>query len=536
METLALLLAAAAAGHFAARALDLPAVPLLLIVGFLLGVGGMEPGPRVQESLLLGVTALLFIAGVELDPRRPQRQFVTALRVGVGQFVALAGLGVGVALLLGWDPLSATYLGLALSASSTLVVIRLLQRRREMFEPFGRLTVGVLLVQDLLLILLIPVIDRMTDGPGQVVQGVAGTLALVAAAWGASRWISPLLLRVERDAEVLLLAVLLQLAAFLLAVQLLGLPLMVGAFLAGVSLARFPVSAAVRPLLGSLGDFFTALFFTALGVLVGLPTVSELGQALVLVALLLVATPLLVAAVGEAAGLAARPAVEAGLLLAQASELTLVVGLLGLEREVLSPSAFTVLALVTALTMLLTPLIATERVTVWLLRWHPFTKPALGPEDIPPGGVLLLGAGSTGMPLLRTLREAGHQVIVVDDDPAVLERASTDGAIIVRGDAASRSTLAAAARAGVDVVVSTLRRAEDNRRVLRTMRDVPVLVRVFEEDEARWVQERGGIPVLTSDAAAETFMDWLATWQDGRPPQSSPSSTTQAAHNLPMST
>jgi CPA2 family monovalent cation:H+ antiporter-2 len=510
METLTLFLAAAAVAHLAARALDVPAIPLLLLAGFLLGVGGLEPGPQVQEALVLGVTALLFIAGVELDPRRPQGQIRAAVQVGVGQFVVLAGLGIGVAMLLGWELLSAVYLGLALSASSTLVVVRVLQRRHEMFEPFGRLTVGVLLVQDLLLILLIPIIARFGDSPERVLQGVLGTLGLVAAAWALSRWVSPLLLRIERDGEALLLAALLQLAVFLWAVRLLELPLLVGAFLAGVSLARFPVSAAVRPLLTSLSDFFTALFFTALGVLVGLPTMPELGQALVLVALVVVATPLVVAALGEAAGMTARPAVEAGIFLAQASELSLVVGLLGLEGGALSESAFTVVALVTALTMLLTPLLATERVILRVLSWHPSTGRIQAPARLPAGAALLLGAGSTGMPLLRALRAAGHEVIVVDDDPAVLEAAADQGAVTIRGDASDPTTLARATRAGVRVVVSTLRRTADHKRVLDAVRDVPVLVRVFEEHEARLIQSRGGIPVLTSDAAAESLLDWLA--------------------------
>jgi CPA2 family monovalent cation:H+ antiporter-2 len=82
--------------------------------------------------------------------------------------------------------------------------------------------------------------------------------------------------------------------------------------------------------------------------------------------------------------------------------------------------------------------------------------------------------------------------------------------VTIRGDASDPTTLARATRAGVRVVVSTLRRTADHKRVLDAVRDVPVLVRVFEEHEARLIQSRGGIPVLTSDAAAESLLDWLA--------------------------
>src|SRR5680860_59475 len=107
----------------------------------------------------------------------------------------------------------------------------------------------------------------------------------------------------------------------------LELPLVVGALLAGVALSGFPVDALVRPQLASIGDFFSAIFFTALGALIGVPSGLELFQALVLAVLLIVVTPPLVTVVAEWTGLSARPAIEAGLLLAQASELSLVVGL-----------------------------------------------------------------------------------------------------------------------------------------------------------------------------------------------------------------
>nr|NIP82052.1 potassium transporter [Gemmatimonadota bacterium]NIQ57684.1 potassium transporter [Gemmatimonadota bacterium]NIU77850.1 potassium transporter [Gammaproteobacteria bacterium]NIX46967.1 potassium transporter [Gemmatimonadota bacterium]NIY11325.1 potassium transporter [Gemmatimonadota bacterium] len=183
----------------------------------------------------------------------------------------------------------------------------------------------------------------------------------------------------------------------------LDVPVVVGAFLAGVALAGFPVNAVVRPQLASIGDFFFAVFFTALGALIGTPTPAELVQALVLAGLIVVLTPPLVTVVGEWAGLSARPAIESGLLLAQASELSLVVGLYGLTEGEIPTTVFTVIALVTLITMLITPLVATDRLAWSLMHLHPARRRVATPVGPLRGHILLLGSGTTGMPLLETL-------------------------------------------------------------------------------------------------------------------------------------
>ncbi len=153
--------------------------------------------------------------------------------------------------------------------------------------------------------------------------------------------------------------------------ELLGIPMVVGAFLAGVALARFPVNRIVRSEAAPIGEFFSALFFTGLGALVRVPSATELWQARLLAALVVVVTPPLVTAVAERAGLSAREALDAGLLLSQTSELSLVIGLAGMLRGNLDPGVFTVIVLVTALTMLLTPLLASDSVSRRGLRLHP---------------------------------------------------------------------------------------------------------------------------------------------------------------------
>jgi len=113
------------------------------------------------------------------------------------------------------------------------------------------------------------------------------------------------------------------------------------------------------------------------------------------------------------------------------------------------------------------------------------------------------------MPLLETLLAAGNDVVVVDDDPAVIARLRQADVPCIRGDASDREVLLRANARNARLVTSTIRRPRDNARVLELAHGVPVLVRVFEEADAAWVRASGGTPVLYSEAAADSLMTWI---------------------------
>ena len=514
MTQVALFLAGAAFAHGVARWGGLPATPLLLLVGFAMTQTGLLPRELVQDALMLGLTFLLFVVGVEMSPRQVKAQRRAALWVGLLQFTTLVVLGTLGSLVLGLDLLTAVYLGVALTASSSLVVVRLLQQRRQRFEPSGRLVVGVLLVQNVLIILLIPVLIRLTDGWTAVGGSVLGTAALVALAFLAQRQLAPSLARLQGDEELLLLSALAVLFSFVGIAHLLALPVAAGAFLAGVTLSPFPVSGLLRGPLTPVVVFFTAIFFLALGGLLTTPSPGVLLHALVLAVVVLTATPLVVAAAAERFGFAARPALETGLLLSQTSELSLVVGLHALLIGHLSQDTFSTLVLVTVATMVLTPFLAREKVVRLLLRLHP--RPGGSAVRAPYAGhVVLLGCGSGGMPLLETLVSAGEEVVVIDDDPEIIGRLQEGAVACVHGDATDPEVLRSAGVERAKLVCSTIRRPRDNERLLELVREIPVLVRVFDDEDVAWVEGYGGTAILQSELAAAEFCRWFRSWPGG---------------------
>lgn len=508
MAGLAAILAASAVAFVLARWLEAPVVPLLVAVGFATAHLLPVPAGQLEDLLLLGAVVLLFVAGLELEPGRIRAQRRVALRVGLVQFAVLAVLGYGLSGWLGFSPAEAGYLALALTASSTLVGVRILKRRQGMFDPYGRVVLGVLLLQDVLVLLLIPLATRLGPAGGAPLETLGAVALLGGASAAVRRWCAPWLERVA-DEEALLLGPLALLFLFLGAAQLLDLPLIVGAFLAGVALSRFPVNGLIRAEVGSIGDFFSAIFFTALGALISVPSPTELLQAAALAALVLVVTPPLVTAVGERYGLSTKSALEAGLLLSQTSEISLVIGLAGMAQGVLDPGALTVIAMVTAGTMLLTPLIATPASVDRLVRLHPSRWRRTSGARIPRDHVVLLGCGEMGRQLLDRSELAGRELVVIDQDPAVVGGLRGSPVRPMEGDADDPETLAAAGVGRAELVISTLPRTTANGPLLEMIGPgTEALVRVFTEEDADWVRRRGGTPVLLAEGAAGALLEW----------------------------
>ncbi|HUG75685.1 MAG TPA: NAD-binding protein, partial [Acidimicrobiia bacterium] len=190
------------------------------------------------------------------------------------------------------------------------------------------------------------------------------------------------------------------------------------------------------------------------------------------------------------------------------SELSLVVGIQAMAQGRIGERLFTTIVLATALTMILTPLLATDRLTRRLMRLHPLRhRPQL---DRPPRGhVLLLGCGESGMVLLETLLVFGHEVLVVDDDSVVIGQVQEAGVPALRGDASDPELLEAAGARQASMIVSTLRRVRDNEVFLRHAQGVPALVRVFDEAEAEAVRALGGQPIVLAEATAEDLIETL---------------------------
>lgn len=516
MTAIAILLLAAAIAFGLSKLLRLPAIPLLLLSGAGLNVlaghaAYKVPQDLISEMIQIGLAVLVFTAGVELSPRRMRGRTRALAILALTQFFMLGACGVLTAVFLGYSWMTALYLGCALSASSTLVVVRHLQQRRQMFEPYGRLVLGVLLLQDIFIILIMVALLKSPQGWLMLCNGVANAVALGIFALGVHRWLVPYIVkRMKLDDEELMLGALAALFAFSTMAHLLDLPFLVGAFFAGFAISAFPMNGLVRGMLGSLSGFFLALFFISAGAFLTPPSLETLGHSLIFIVVLILVTVFLVAIVAEVLGYSSRASVEAGLLLSQTSEFSLLLALTGVASGQITAELFSMIALITVSTMTLTPLISSESVALRLLKWHPRYRSGEAACEVMQNHAVLLGYGRAGPRTVIALKERGISMVVVDEDAGVIRQLIAQGIPCVQGDGSDVRTLERAHCREAKVVFCSMRRTRDAQMALNYLKDSPVkvIVRVFETFEEDMVRAAGGQPVQTAFAAAAQFLEW----------------------------
>jgi len=519
MTEIFLLLLTAAVAFGLSKLFRIPAIPLLVLGGIALRQIAERQNVVVPEALLnemieIGLAVLVFTVGVDLSPRRMRGRSRPIVTVAVIQFLTLGGVGFLSAALLGYDLTTALYLGCALSASSTLVVVRHLQQRRQMFEPYGRLVLGVLLLQDVFIIVLMVLLLKAPEGMHEMIQGIIKVSALGALAAAAHKWVIPWVAKsMNLDDEELLLGALAMLFVFSGLAYFMELPFLVGAFLAGFSLSAFPMNGLVRGILGSLSAFFLSLFFISIGAILVFPGYTMLGHGIIFILVLILVTVILVSIVAEAVGYSTRASIEAGLLLSQMSEFSLLIALTGVVSGQISDEFFSLIGLATVGSMTLTPLIARDRVAWGLMKLHP--RYSLGEPSISDmkDHAVILGYGRAGPRTLKFLMGHGIPVVVVDDDAAVIRRLIDQGVTCIQGDGADTRILERVNARQARVVLCSMRRTSDARVALQLLKGSPakVIARTFEDSETRIVLSAGGIPVPSADASVVQFLKWMET-------------------------
>ncbi len=359
--TIAVILATATVAGLIATRLRQPLIVAFILVGVVagpVGVGLVSAEDTLQLLARLGLAILLFLVGLRLDLHMIRNTGPVAVTAGLGQVLVTAGIGYGISLALGADAMTALYIAVALAFSSTIIVVKLLSDKRELDHLHGRIALGILIVQDLLVVLVMIGLTAFGQGGGgDLVPGIDAVVTkgvgLLAAIWLLMRFVLPRLMpQVARSQELLVLFGVSYAASVAALSEWLGFNSEVGAFLAGVSLASTPFRDALGARLASLRDFLLLFFFIDLGA--GLQfddATRQIAVALLLSAFVLVIKPLIVVAIMAAMRYPVRVGFRVGLSIAQVSEFSLILAALGLSLGHLTNATVSLITLVGLITI-----------------------------------------------------------------------------------------------------------------------------------------------------------------------------------------
>jgi Kef-type K+ transport system membrane component KefB len=455
---------AAAAAH-AARLLRQPLILGYVLGGVLLGTqlgfGLVTDQASIELISEIGLILLLFIIGLEINVRELAHMGKALFALGFLQFAVCVALGMAFFKPLGYSigggNFDLLYLAVALALSSTLIVVKLLHDKFETTTIAGRLTVGILVLQDIWAIIFMAFQPNLLDPRlGGILRSFGQGAVLVALAFLASRHIlSRLFHSAGKSPELVLLSSVAWCFLICGLAEYAGLSKEMGALIAGMSIAAFPYGTDVVAKLGGVRDFFVTLFFVSLGLKVPAPSLPMFGLSSLAVAFVFASRIVTVVPPARWLGLGLRTGFVTAINLSQVSEFSLVILALGAGYKHVS-SELQVLVLTT---MLLASVVSTyliyfndslARLGLKLASAMGFKDSMEGSSPAGPGqgadrDIILLGCFREGEALLGVIdREAAHlkeRILIVDYNPAIRHKLERKGYKWVYGDLAHPQTL-----------------------------------------------------------------------------------------------
>jgi Kef-type K+ transport system membrane component KefB len=541
-EIAVLLLVASIIGTIGMR-LRQPLIVAFIAVGILVGpsvLGWVSANDQVDFLAKLGIALLLFVVGLKLDLHIIRTMGPVALATGLGQVFFTSVVGYIIAIALGMTPVTALYVAVALTFSSTIIIVKLLSDKREVDALHGRIAIGFLIVQDIVVVLVMIGLNALGEAGDATSLGheaievlVKGGLFVVAIGLLMRYVLTPLLHQLARSRELLVLFAISWAVALAAAGAHLGFSKEVGAFLAGVSLASTPYREAIGSRLVSLRDFLLLFFFIDLGAGLTLTTLgTQILPAIVLSLFVLIGNPLIVMAIMGAMGYRKRTGFLAGLTVAQISEFSLILGAVGLSLGHIDADTLGLITLVGLITisastyMILYSHPLYERLAPWLgvferKQAHREKKGYLSAAENSVD-VILFGLGRFGQGIAQTLRKRGYRVLGVDFDPDLVRRHEGEGYSVRYGDAEDPEFLASLPLEQVQWVLSSVPDKQVNLALLHGLHEQDykgrVAVTAHNSRDAEHFKEAGADRVLIpyADAATEA-VDSLLGMSDGRP-------------------
>jgi Kef-type K+ transport system membrane component KefB len=535
LEALGIMMLMAAVVVLLTRRLRVPSIVAYIIAGLAVGpvFGLLAPEALNAEALAtvseMGIVLLLFLVGLELSLDRIRQVGKVALVAGIGQVVFTAAGGLGLCKLLGFSWMEAVFIATALTFSSTVVVVKLLDQKGELHSLYGRIAVGIFLVQDLVVIVVLTFLAGLGTPealePTAIAWGLAkafgGMGLLLAACLLAARYLLPRPLAwAARSPRLLFVCSIAWCFLFVISAHAMGLSAEIGAFLAGLSIAQLPCAHDLQRRVHPLMSIFIVVFFVSLGAQMRLGDAGAFAfEASILSIFVLVGNPFIFMLIIARYGYSQRTSFYTSVTVAQISEFSFIFAAMGVNNDLIGAPILALIALVGFVTiagsayMILYngPLYAFVARLGLLRIFRARQGEDEGSEDRNRvGHVIVVGMNPLGRAIATALHDRGEEVLAIDTDAHKLEGLACATKL---GSVEYPALLTAAGAAGAKLVISALRIESTNRILAYRLSSagVPVAVHAFDRSVVDVLRDAGADYLLRSKRDGGLVLTRLAS-------------------------
>lgn len=515
-ELAVIVFVAALLGVFA-KFLRQPLILAYIATGIFIGFLGFT-GLADKEIFLifsdLGIMFLLFLVGLEINYTSLRLVGKTSLIIGLGQIVFTSVIGFFIASALGFEMIHSIYIAVALTFSSTIIIVKLLSDKRDFNSLYGKISVGVLLVQDVVAIFILIFLSGIQVGSEVMwvdmgVTVLKGVILFALVLWFGRRVLQSLFNKVAHSRELLFLMTLTWVFLVAAAANKLGFSVEIAGLLAGLALANsvehHQIAVKVRP----LRDFFILIFFVILGSSVVISNFGGLTIPVIIFSLfVLIGNPIIVLVIMGLMGYRKRTSFMVGITVAQISEFSLILVALGLKIGHLNDGILALVTAVGVITITVSTYIIThaefivpkisgllsifERKNTKEIKFHnkEYKKP-----------IVLIGCHRTGESILLSLPK--DDVLVVDFDPNIMHRLEKRGYDFIFGDIDDEEIFEKSGIEHANLIISTSPHLNDNLFIIDRLKNKKdsdlhrkIIVRAEDERDARSLYEAGADYVI----------------------------------------
>lgn len=483
-----------------------------LIIGHI--ITGLIVGPVIASSVSpdtfklfseIGIAILLFTVGLGLSPKTIKEFGKVSVITGVGQVVVTSLAGFFIAQLLGFSVVNAIYMAIGLAFSSTIIILKLISDRGDMETLYGKISIGFLLVQDFIAILILFAIPILGSADASFISvGIAtlqGVILATAVLFVGFYFLPRINSFIARTNEMLFLFATVWGIGIASVFTFTGFSLEIGALIAGIALSTLPSRHEIHARMNPLRDFFIVIFFIMLGTHMTFGDIQTLlPQALILSALVLIGNPLILMTLMGLLGYKKKTSLQTGFTVAQISEFSLILMALGFSYGHVTSEAVSLVTLVGIITIFGSTYLILYSETLYRL-----LEPYLGIFERKNARektikqrrhtTILFGGNRIGRDFIDSFKISGMSFLVVDHNPELVKRLEEEGMDVVFGDAGNIDFLESIDMSKTNLVVSTVPDAETNILIKRTIHAIhpkaTIIVVSHKIDEALEHYERG---------------------------------------------